>query len=104
MVIQITDTAETLPENVADLIKQAFMDYANGTLTSPSCGFRTGGFDIGESVPYSSMYTPINKIIGQYGNAYVSALTLNGATVNKVINYNQLSRWTEVNITVTVVT
>lgn len=103
LVIEITDAAESLPENVSDLIKQAFMDYANGTLTSPSCGFRTGGFDIGESVPYSSMYTPINKVIGQYGNAYVSALTLNGATVNKVINYNQLSRWTEANITVTVV-
>lgn len=104
LVIGITDTAVSLPENIGDLIKEAFMDFANGDLTGASCGFRSVGFDIGEDVPYSSLYTPINKVIQPYGNAYVNLLTVNGVAANQDIAYNELSRWTEANITVTVTT
>lgn len=100
--ISIKDTAKTLPENVDQLIKDAFIEFANGSLVASSVGFKSTGFDIGESVPYSTLFTPINKVIGQYGNAYVSELLVNGNAASQTINYNQLSRWTEDNITVTV--
>jgi len=102
IVIELTDTLNELPEDIESLISEAFLEFANGSMTSPSCGFRDRGFDIGESVPYSSLYTPINHVIEPYGNAFVSALTVNGATTNQAIAYNELSRWTESNITVTI--
>ena len=102
IVIELTDTANELPEDIESLISEAFLEFANGSMTSPSCGFRDRGFDIGESVPYSSLYTPINHVIEPYGNAYVSALTVNSGTANIAIAYNELSRWTESNITVTI--
>lgn len=93
----------TLPSNTSDLIKEAIMEYAAGDLIPTEYGFKPDGFDIGESVPYSSLYTPINKILGQYGNSYVQSMTVNGGTSNVNIAFNQLSRWTTSNITVTLV-
>ncbi|MGL4680815.1 MAG: baseplate J/gp47 family protein [Plesiomonas shigelloides] len=93
----------TLPSTVGDDIKQAFIDFAAGGLVPADCGFKVSGFDIGEDVPYSTMFTPVNKVIGAYGNSYVQNMTLNGATTNITINWNQLSRWTTSNITVNVV-
>lgn len=89
------------PEDVVSQIKAAIMDYAVGSLISPEVGFRSTGFGIGESVPYSAMFTPINKVVGAYGG-YISSLTLNGAMVNVPVEYNQLSRWSESAITVTI--
>ena len=104
MVLAITIKNDgTLPTNVGDLIKEAFLEFAAGYLVPADVGFKVQGFDIGESVPFSTLYTPINKVIGQYGNSYVQSMTANGATANIVIAFNQLSRWTESNITVTVV-
>lgn len=100
--IELTDDANELPEDIESLISEAFLEFANGSMTSPSCGFRDRGFDIGESVPFSSLYTPINHVIEPYGGAYVSALTVNGVTTNITIAYNELSRWTESNVTVTI--
>ncbi|MGL5727660.1 MAG: baseplate J/gp47 family protein [Plesiomonas sp.] len=104
MVIVITLKNDgTLPSTVGDEIKQAFIDFAAGGLVPADCGFKVDGFDIGESVPYSTMFTPVNKVIGAYGNSFVQNMTLNGATTNVAINWNQLSRWTTSNITVNVV-
>jgi hypothetical protein len=89
------------PEDVDNQIKAAIMDYAVGSLISPEVGFRSTGFGIGESVPYSAMFTPINKVVGAYGG-YISSLTLNGAMANVPVAYNQLSRWSESAITVTI--
>lgn len=100
--IEISDDNNSLPEDIQDLIREAFLEFANGSMTSPSCGFRDRGFDIGESVPFSSLYTPINHVIETYGNAYISDLTVNGLSANQDIEYNELSRWTEANITVTI--
>lgn len=102
IVIQIKNDG-TLPDNIIDLIKQAYVDFGAGNLVSPSCGFKSLGFDIGEVVPYATMFTPANKIIGSYGNSYVNTMTLNGATTNLAIAFNQLSRWTLSNITVTII-
>lgn len=85
------------------LIQQAIIEYAAGDLIPTEYGFKPDGFDIGETVPYSSMYTPINKVIGVYGNSYVDSMTLNGGATNVAINFNELSRWTTSNITVNIV-
>jgi hypothetical protein len=101
MVINVANDG-TLPPNADQLIKEAVMEYAAGDLIPADVGFKISGFDIGESVPYSSMFTPINKVIGAYGNSYVTLLQLNGGSANVAIAYNQMSRWTESNITVVI--
>jgi hypothetical protein len=82
------------------LIQQAVIEFSAGDLIPADVGFKIDGFDIGENVPYSTMFTPVNKVIGSYGNSYIQSMTLNGASTNININYNQLSRWTTSNITV----
>lgn len=104
MIIAVTIKNDgSLPSNTEDLIREAFIDFAAGGLVPAEYGFKVDGFDIGESVPYSTLYTPINKVIGQYGNSYVQTLTVNGGTTNVTIAFNELSRWTSSNITVTLV-
>ncbi len=85
------------------LIQQAFIEFAAGDLVPADVGFKIDGFDIGEEVPYSTLFTPVNQVIGQYGNAYVQSMTLNGGSSNVGIAYNELSRWTTSNITVSIV-
>lgn len=104
MIIAVTIKNDgSLPSNTQDLIQDAFIDFAAGGLVPAEFGFKVDGFDIGESVPYSTLYTPINKVIGQYGNSYVQTLTVNSGTTNVAIAFNELSRWTSSNITVTLV-
>lgn len=104
MVIAVTIKNDgSLPSNTQDLIRDAFIEFASGGLVPAEFGFKVDGFDIGETVPYSTLYTPINKVIGQYGNSYVQTLTVNGGTTNVAIAFNELSRWTSSNITVTLV-
>jgi len=91
----------TLPDDVESEIIEAIIAFAAGESPSGQDGFKTTGFDIGESVPISTMFTPINQVIGRYGNSYVTSLTLDGAAANRAIAYNELSRWLETNITVT---
>lgn len=93
----------SLPSNTPDLIREAFLEFAAGGLIPAEYGFKVDGFDIGESVPYSTLFTPVNKVIGQYGNSYVQSMTVNGGTSNVAIAFNQLSRWTSSNITVNLV-
>lgn len=101
--LDIEVSGDSLPEDIEQQIKDAVMDYAVGSLLDPSVGFRSVGFDIGDSVPYSAMFTPVNKVVGQYGNSFVQSLTLNGGTSNVAVEFNEISRWQEYNITVTVV-
>lgn len=95
----------TLPSEstLEPLIQEAFIEFATGDLVPADVGFKIDGFDIGESVPYSTMFTPINQVIGQYGNSYVQSMTLNGLSSNVEIDFNELSRWTTSNISVTIV-
>lgn len=93
----------TLSSTVADEIKDAIVQFGAGTLIDPACGFVADGFNIGESVPYFTVSTPVNKVLGSYGNSYIQTLTINGGTVNVAVPFNSLSRWTSGNITVTIV-
>jgi uncharacterized phage protein gp47/JayE len=92
----------SLPANAAQLVKDAILDYVGGDLLDPSCGFNQLGFDIGEDVPISRMYTPVNSVIGKYGNSYVQLLELNALAANVAIAFNELARFTEVNIVVSI--
>jgi len=104
MILNITIKNDgTLPSNTQDLIRDAFMSFAAGGLIPAEYGLKVDGFDIGETVPYSTLFIPVNKGIGKYGNSYVQSMTVNGGTSNVAIAFNQLSRWTTSNITVTLV-
>jgi hypothetical protein len=100
IVYEVT-TDGTLPANIEQLVKDATLDYVNGELLDADDGFNQSGFDIGEDVHASRFYTPVNKTIGQYGDSYVTSITVNaGASV--VISFEELSRFTDANIAVNI--
>jgi uncharacterized phage protein gp47/JayE len=102
IVIDIVDDG-TLPGNVDQLIKDAIIEYTNGELLPADVGFNIQGFNIGENVPLSRINTPINNVIGSYGNSYINGLDINGQTTGAVtINFNKLARFSDANITVNV--
>lgn len=90
-------------EVLEPMIQDAFVEFAGGDLIPADVGFKIDGFDIGESVPYSTMFTPVNQVIGPLGNAYVQSMTLNGSSANVNIAFNELARWTTSNISVSIV-
>jgi uncharacterized phage protein gp47/JayE len=102
VVVDITDDG-TLPANADDLVTNAIIEYAEGDLIATGCGFNSTGFVIGEDVPVSRLNTPVNQVIGQYGNSYVTGLTVNGQSVGLVpVDFNEISRWLAGNITVNI--
>ena len=100
MAVNITDDG-SLPGDVEDEITAAIIDYASGTTESGQF-FNSTGFGIGEDVTLSRMYTPVNQIIGSYGNSFVTSLTLQGGSADVVVAFDELSQWLESNITITV--
>lgn len=104
MIVAVTVQNDgTLPNDADDRIKAAILNYAAGELVAAECGFNVLGFDIGEEVPISRIYTPVNQVIGQFGNSYITGLTVNGSSSGQVaIAFNELSRWTDANITVVI--
>lgn len=103
MICKIKDDG-TLPPNVADIVESAILEFTNGELLTSDIGFKQAGFDIGESVPITTMMTPVNKIIGSYGNSYIDTMSINGKTTGQVeISPFQLSTWISTNITVEVI-
>jgi hypothetical protein len=99
-IITIKDDG-TLPVDVEQQVKDAIIEYTQGDLIDSDVGFNSTGFDIGDNVPVRRLDTPINQVIGSYGNAYIESSRLNGYTQGVVpIDYNELSRWSEVNIEV----
>ncbi len=101
VVVDVVDDG-TLPGNAEDLIKQAIVDYSGGDLIAAECGFNVLGFDIGEDVHVSRLYTPVNQVIGQHGNSYISGLTVNGQNTTVPVAFNELSRWSSANVTVNI--
>lgn len=67
-----------LPSNIEDLIREAVIADSTRTLFSgeTTSGFNRGGYDIGEKVPPGRIYTPVNKVLGKYGDSYITALTI----------------------------
>lgn len=102
--VKIADPKGVLPvdSDVATMVKQAFIDYYEGDLLPSGIGFLTTGFSIGESVPYSRLFTPVNKVLGDYPGTYVSELKVNDGTANVNVEFNELARFTADQITVTV--
>lgn len=100
LIYNITDDG-TLPANADQLIKDATLNYVDGDLLDADCGFNQTGFDIGEDVQSGRFYTPANNVIGQFGDSYVTSITINGGTT-VAINFEELSRYTDANITVNI--
>ena len=102
--LTIQDPLGTLPsdDEIQELIRDAYMDYYEGDLLPSGIGFLTTGFDIGDIVPYTRLFTPPNKVLGNYQGTYVSDLKVNNGTSNVAIDFNELARFTRANITVTV--
>ena len=98
-----------LPGNINDLIIKAIIADATKSLFEGAgvSGFNQGGYDIGEVVPVGRLYTPVNKVLGLYGDSYVTSITigtsagaLSAATIQPA--YNELATFDEDNIVVTV--
>lgn len=102
--IVVADPQGVLPDDaeVQSMIRKAYIDYYEGDLLPEGIGFMTTGFSIGEMVPYSRLFTPPNKVLGGYQSVYVKSLTVNSGTANVEVAFNQLARFTEENIVVTV--
>lgn len=104
LAITIKDPNEELPpdDEIQEVIRQAYMEYSQGSLLPDGIGFMTTGFAIGDDVPFSRLFTPVNKVLGAYPNAFVQELTANGDTALIDIEFNQLARFQSSKITVTV--
>jgi hypothetical protein len=67
-----------LPGDIAAEIQQAIVaDSTKGLFSGETtAGFNKGGYDIGEVVPVGRLYTPVNKVLGKYGDSYIVTLTI----------------------------
>ncbi|MGR6617627.1 baseplate J/gp47 family protein [Pseudomonas rhodesiae] len=67
-----------LPSDIEDLLRAAVIADSTRSLFSgeTSTGFNRGGYDIGEKVPPGRLYTPVNKVLGLYGDSYITSLTI----------------------------
>ncbi|WP_432777465.1 baseplate J/gp47 family protein [Pseudomonas fortuita] len=67
-----------LPSDIEQRIKDAIVEDSTKKLFSDDQvkGFNQGGYDIGEVVPVGRQYTPVNKVLGQYGDSYITSLTI----------------------------
>lgn len=104
LVITVQDVNSNCPEQLAlqELVRDAYMDYAEGKLIADGQGFMSKGYSIGERIPYSQMYTPINKVLGNYLGSYVADLTVNGGKNGVEVAFNKIARFSRDRITVSV--
>lgn len=67
-----------LPSDIEQRIKDAIVEDSTRKLFADDevTGFNQGGYDIGEIVPVGRLYTPVNKVLGQYGDSYITTLTI----------------------------
>lgn len=67
-----------LPSSIESELAEAVVADSTRKLFSgeTSTGFNKGGYDIGELVPVGRLYTPVNKVLGKYGDSYVTSLTI----------------------------
>lgn len=67
-----------LPSDIEQRIKDAIVEDSTKKLFADDQvkGFNQGGYDIGEVVPVGRLYTPVNKVLGQYGDSYITSLTI----------------------------
>lgn len=74
-----------LPSNIESELKDAVVKDSTRQLFSgeTTTGFNKGGYDIGELVPLGRLYTPVNKVLGKYGDSYVTSLTIGITAVDQ---------------------
>lgn len=67
-----------LPSDIGTEIANAIVADSTRKLFNgeTATGFNKGGYDIGELVPVGRLYTPVNKVLGKYGDSYVTELTI----------------------------
>lgn len=67
-----------LPSDIDEEIKAAVIADSAMTLFAGDTisGFNKAGYDIGEVVPVGRLYTPVNKVLGKYGDSYITSLTI----------------------------
>lgn len=88
-------------EDLQQAIRDAVIQYAQGELLPDGIGFVTSGFDIGETVPYNRIFTPINKVLGSYLGTYVAEMKVNDSSGNVSIAFNEMATFLSKNIKVT---
>ena len=101
VVVDITNDG-TLPAGTDVEVEDAIIEYAEGSLITSTTGFNSTGFDIGEDVGVSRLYTPVNSVIGALGASYVTNLTVDGVTTTVAVAFDAVSTWTKANITVNI--
>ncbi|WJM55980.1 baseplate J/gp47 family protein [Pseudomonas asiatica] len=67
-----------LPSDIEQRVKEAIVEDSTKRLFADDQvkGFNQAGYDIGEVVPVGRLYTPVNKVLRQYGDSYITALTI----------------------------
>ncbi len=101
VVVAITNDG-TLVASTEQDVKDAILEYTNGVLIPADEGFNPNGFQIGENVSVSRIYTPVNNIIGALGNSFITTLTVNGSDSTVAVAFNALSTWTDGNLSVVI--
>lgn len=92
----------TLPPSAEAEIKESIYDYVTANELDEGVGFNVLGFSISEDVHPSRIYTPVNKVIGAYGNSYIQSLTLNGGIGAVTIGFDEIARFAESKISVVI--
>lgn len=92
----------TLPPSAESEIKASIYDYVTANELDEGVGFNVLGFSISEDVHPSRLYTPVNKVIGAYGNSFVQSITLNGGVGAVTIAYDEIARFAESKISVVI--
>lgn len=90
-------TFSNYPATGDDQIKQAIVDYAQGSLA----GFIGRGFFLGDDVLHSEIYTPINTILGHtVDSMFIKTSSPADQTLDIPISIDEASKFTIANITV----
>jgi hypothetical protein len=99
----------SLPDDIGAQIQQAIIaDSTKGLFAGETTdGFNKNGYDIGETVPVGRLYTPVNKVLGKYGDSYIVTLTIGLSAVAQGLTpiqptVTQLATFDADNIAVTV--
>lgn len=92
----------TLPGEATNIISDYIVKFANGEQIDGD-EYKPGGYQIGESLAVSQLYTPIMLAISQFGASYIINLSANEKTSAEsvAIRFDEKVRFSKENIAVT---